>query len=129
MFLNMQIFVSKYLHNTNICSIFAILKDKDMTATEVKTVLSNNREIVINFFNENVKEDKFYTLKWFMTIILKSAVISWSRRKNISEKDIMTVMNSTMKNYPQIANGYVSNYQKAVNYFGENKVKQMLNSL
>ena len=33
-----------------------------------------------------------------------------------------------MNNYPQIAKGYVSNYQKAVNYFGEEKAKQILNA-
>lgn len=34
-----------------------------MTAAEVKSVLGNNREMVINFFNENVKEDNFYTFR------------------------------------------------------------------
>lgn len=32
-----------------------------------------------------------------------------------------------MKQYPQIAKNYVSNIEKAVNYFGEDKVKQMMN--
>lgn len=99
-----------------------------MTAIEVKTVLGNNREMVINFFNENVKSDNFYTLGWFMTRVLNEAAASWSRRKNIAEKEIMSVMNRIMNNYPQIAKGYVSNYQKAVNYFGEEKAKQILNA-
>lgn len=96
-----------------------------MTTLEVKQVLSNNREIVINFFNENVKEDKFYTLAWFMTRVLKNAEISWARRKNIGEKEIRSILNSLIKEYPQIKKGYVSNYQKAINYFGEEKVKMM----
>lgn len=96
-----------------------------MTTLEVKQVLSNNREIVINFFNENVKEDKFYTLAWFMTRVLKNAEISWARRKNIGEKEINSILNSLVKQFPQIKKGYVSNYQKAVNYFGEEKVKMM----
>lgn len=90
--------------------------------------MGENREMVINFFSENVKEDSFYTLAWFMTRVLKNAEISWSRRKNIGEKDIQSVMNSIMKSYPQISKSYVSNYQKAVNYFGVEKVKMMLNS-
>ena len=36
-----------------------------MTAAEVKSVLGNNREMVINFFNENVKEDNFYNLGFY----------------------------------------------------------------
>ena len=96
-----------------------------MTTLEVKQVLSNNREIVINFFNENVKEDKFYTLAWFMTRVLKNAEISWARRKNIGEKEINSILNSLVKQFPQIKKGYVSNYQKAVNYFGEEKFKMM----
>lgn len=100
-----------------------------MTAVEVKTVLGNNREIVINFFGENVKTDKFYTLGWFMTRVLNEATSSWARRKNITEKEILSVLNKVMRNYPQIAKTYVSNYQKAVNYFGEEKAKFMRVSL
>lgn len=96
-----------------------------MTALEVKQVLSRNREIVIDFFNKEIKEDKFYTLAWFMTRVLKNAEISWARRKNIGEKEISSILNSLIKQYPQIKKGYVSNYQKAVNYFGEEKVKMM----
>ena len=99
-----------------------------MTAIEIKTVLGNNREMVINFFNENVKVDNFYTLGWFMTIILNEATASWSKRKNIAEKEIMSVMNRVMKNYPQIAKEYISNYQKAVNYFGKEEANQILNA-
>ena len=100
-----------------------------MTAVEVKTVLGNNREIVINFFGENVKTDKFYTLGWFMTRVLNEATSSWARRKNITEKEIMSVLNKVMRNYPQIAKNYISNYQKVVNYFGEEKAKFMNVSL
>ena len=57
-----------------------------MTTTEVKSVLGENREMIINFFNENVKEDNFYNLKWFMTRVLNNAEISWMRRKSIGEK-------------------------------------------
>lgn len=99
-----------------------------MDATSVKSVLSENRMLVINFFNENAKEDSFYTLGWFMTRVLNEATASWARRKNIGEKEIMSVIKSVMKCYPQIAKGYVSNYQKAVNYFGENKANQILNA-
>lgn len=99
-----------------------------MNATEVKTVLGNNREMVINFFNENVKVDNFYTLGWFMIRVLNEATASWARRKNISEKEIMSVMNRVMGNYPQIAKGYVSNYEKAVNYYGREKANQILNA-
>ena len=35
-----------------------------MTAEEVNTVLGSNREMIISFFNENVKVDNFYTLRW-----------------------------------------------------------------
>lgn len=99
-----------------------------MTAIEVKTVLCDNREMVINFFGENIKTDNFYTLGWFMTRVLSEATASWARRKNITEKEIMSVMGKVMKNYPQIAKNYVSNYQKAVNYFGREKANQILNS-
>lgn len=99
-----------------------------MTASEVKSVLSANREVVINYFNDNVKVDSFYTLGWFMTRVLNEATASWSRRKNIGEKEIMSVIKSVMKCYPQIAKGYVSNWQKAVNYFGEDKARKILNA-
>lgn len=84
--------------------------------------------MVINFFNENVKEDNFYTLGWFMTRVLNEATPSWMRRKNIGEKEILSVLNKIIKNNPQIAKGYVSNYQKAVNYFGEEKAYQILSA-
>lgn len=99
-----------------------------MTAIETKQVLKDNREMVINFFNEKCKEDKFYTLGWFMNRVLIEANLSWERRKNIGEKEIMSVLNRIMKNNPQIAKGYVSNYQKAVYYFGKDKADQILNS-
>lgn len=99
-----------------------------MTAVEVKTVLGNNREMVIHFFKENVKVDNFYTLGWFMTRVLNEATASWARRKNIADKEIMSAMNRVMNNYPQIAKGYVSNYEKAVNYFGKEKANQILNA-
>lgn len=98
-----------------------------MTTSEVKATLSVNREMVINFYNENVKVDQFYTLAWFMTRVLKNAEISWARRKNIGEKEINSVMNSIIKQYPQIQKGYVSNFQKAVNYFGYEKAEMMYN--
>lgn len=99
-----------------------------MTATEVKKVLSDNREMVITFFNEHVKEDSFYTLNWFMTRVMNEANASWTRRKNIGEKEITSMLNKIVSAYPQIARGYVSNYQKAVNYFGKEKADQILNS-
>lgn len=60
-----------------------------MTAIEVKEVLANNRQLVISYFNENVKQDSFYNLSWFMTRILQESEIVWRRRKNVSEKEIM----------------------------------------
>ena len=63
-----------------------------------------------------------------MTRVLNESVASWSRRKNIAEKEIMSVMNKVMKSYPQIAKGYISNYEKAVNYFGKEKADQILNA-
>lgn len=97
-----------------------------MTTQQVTEVLKNNREQVINFFNANVKEDNFYNLKWFMTRVLNYAELSWKRRVNVGEKEIASILNSIVKDYPQIKKGYMSNYQKAVNYFGEEKVKMML---
>lgn len=99
-----------------------------MTAEEVNTVLSSNREMVISFFNENVKADNFYTLKWFMIRVLTEATLSWARRKSIGEKEIQSVLSGVMRNYPQISKGYVSNYAKAVNYFGKEKADQILNT-
>lgn len=99
-----------------------------MTASEVKSILGNNREMIINFFYDNVKEDNFYNLGWFMTRVLNESIASWIRRKNIAEKEIMSVMNKVMKSYPQIAKGYISNYEKAVNYFGKEKADQILNA-
>lgn len=99
-----------------------------MTTEQVKEILKSNREMVIEFFNANVKKDNFYTLNWFMTRVLENATLSWARRVNVGEKEINSILNSIMKSYPQIANGYVSNYEKAVNYFGEEKVRQMLNA-
>lgn len=99
-----------------------------MTASEVKSILGNNREMIINFFYDNVKEDNFYNLSWFMTRVLNESIASWIKRKNIAEKEIMSVMNKVMKSYPQIAKGYISNYEKAVNYFGKEKANQILNA-
>ena len=99
-----------------------------MTAEEVNTVLGSNREMVISFFNENVKVDNFYTLRWFMIRVLNEATLSWARRKNIGEKEIQSVLSRVMLNYPQISKGYVSNYAKAVNYFGKEKANQILNA-
>lgn len=99
-----------------------------MTASEVKSILGNNREMIINFFYDNVKEDNFYYLGWFMTRVLNESIASWIKRKNIAEKEIMSVMNKVMKSYPQIAKGYISNYEKAVNYFGKEKANQILNA-
>lgn len=99
-----------------------------MTAEEVNTVLSSNREMVISFFNENVKADNFYTLRWFMIRVLNEATLSWARRKNIGEKEIQSVLSRVMRNYPQISKGCVSNYAKAVNYFGKGKADQILNA-
>ena len=99
-----------------------------MTAEEVNTVLGSNREMVISFFNENVKVDNFYTLRWFMIRVLNEATLSWARRKNIGEKEIQSVLSRVMRNYPQISKGYVGNYAKAVNYFGKEKANQILNA-
>ena len=52
-----------------------------MTAIEVKEVLANNRQLVISYFNENVKQDSFYNLSWFMTRILQESEIVWRRKK------------------------------------------------
>lgn len=99
-----------------------------MTATEVKSVLADNRNLVISFFNENVKQDNFYTLSWFMTRILFEATASWGRRKNVSEKEVVQVIGKVMRTYPQIAKGHVSNYQKAVKYFGAELANQIENA-
>ena len=99
-----------------------------MTTQQVTEVLKSNREMVINFFNENVKVDNFYNLKWFMTRVLNYAELSWKHRVNVGEKEINSILKSIMKDYPQIGKNYMSNYQKAVNYFGEEKVKMMLNA-
>lgn len=96
-----------------------------MNATEVTLALKENRNQVIGFFNENCKEDNFYTLSWFMNRVLVEATASWSRRKNVGEKEILSILNKVMRIYPQIARGYVSNYQKAVNYFGAEKANQI----
>ena len=63
-----------------------------------------------------------------MTRVLNESIASWIKRKNIAEKEIMSVMNKVMKSYPQIAKGYISNYEKAVNYFGKEKANQILNA-
>ena len=60
--------------------------------------------------------------------VLVEANASWARRKNIGEKEITSILNKIIKIYPQIAKEYVSNYQKAVNYFGKDKADQILNS-
>lgn len=96
-----------------------------MNATEVTSVLKENRNQVIRFFNENCKEDKFYTLSWFMNRVLVEATASWSRRKNVGEKEVLSILTKVMRVYPQIAKGYISNYQKAVNYFGAEKANQI----
>jgi hypothetical protein len=99
-----------------------------MTAEEVSTVLGSNREMIISFFDENVKADNFYTLKWFMIRVLNEATLSWARRKNIGEKEIQSVLSKVIRNYPQISKDYISNYAKAVNYFGREKANQILNA-
>lgn len=57
-----------------------------MTASEVKSILRNNREMIINFFYDNVKEDNFYNLGWFMTRVLNESIASWIKRKKYSRK-------------------------------------------
>ena len=100
-----------------------------MTAQQVKETLTANREMVINFFNENVKQnDSFFTLKWFMNRVLANAEISWKRRVNIGEKEVKSILNSIMKNYPMIAKDYRSNFEKAAVYFGYNKTVQIANA-
>ena len=99
-----------------------------MTPSEVTSVLKGNRNLVIDFFTENCEEDNFYTLAWFMGRVLAEATPSWSRRKNVGEKEILSILNKIMKIYPQIAKGYVSNFQKAVSYFGYEKANQILNA-
>ena len=100
-----------------------------MTAQQVKETLTANREMVISFFNENVKEnDRFYTLKWFMNRVLVNAEISWKRRVNIGEKEVKSILNSVMRENPQIAKGYKSNFEKAAAYFGYNKAVQIANA-
>lgn len=101
------------------------IKSKIMIATEVTSVLKENRNQVIDFFNENCKDDKFYTLSWFMNRVLAEATASWSMRKNVGEKEILSILNKVMRIYPQLARGYVSNHQKAVNYFGAEKANQI----
>lgn len=89
-----------------------------MTAEEVKIELSKHRDLVINYYKDNCKEDRLKTLKWYMCRVLQHAEISWSRRKNITEKDVNSVIKGVMKSYPQLKKGYISNWQKAVNYYG-----------
>ena len=100
-----------------------------MIATEVTSVLKENRNQVIDFFNENCKDDKFYTLSWFMNRVLAEATVSWGRRKNVGEKEISSILSKVMRVYPQIAKGYISNYQKTVNYYGAEKAKQMYEAI
>lgn len=96
-----------------------------MTTEQIKQQLTANRELVISFYNENVKSDNFYTLKWFMIRVMDYANISWTRRKNIAVKDVNSVLKSIIKDYPQIAKGYKSNWQKAVNYYGYEQAKRI----
>ena len=63
-----------------------------------------------------------------MVRVLTEATLSWARRKNIGEKEVQSVLSGVMRNYPQISKGYVSNYAKAVNYFGKEKADQILNA-
>lgn len=100
---------------------------EDMTQQEIQTTLAANRDIVINYFNENCKDDKFYNLKWFMTSILKHAQITWVRRKNIAEKDVMSVINQIVKCNPFLLKGYKSNWEKAVYYHGYDLAKNISN--
>lgn len=93
-----------------------------MTQNEVKMTLAANRDLVISFFNNECAENHpHYTLKWFMTQILERAEIGWARRRNISEKEIISMMTKMFNTYPSLKKGYVSNWQKAVNYFGYDK--------
>ena len=99
-----------------------------MNAQEVKEILSKNRDMYINYFNDNCRVYKHYTLKWFMERCLEQAEYSWARRKNIGEKELNYIIKSVMKTYPFLAKNYVSNWQKAVNYFGEERALQILNA-
>ena len=53
---------------------------------------------------------------------------SFKRSYPVGEKEIQSVLSRVMRNYPQISKGYVSNYAKAVNYFGKEKANQILNA-
>ena len=63
-----------------------------MNAIEVTSTLRENRNQVIVFFNENCKDDKFYTLSWFMNRVLVEATASWARRKNVGEKEVLAII-------------------------------------
>lgn len=100
-----------------------------MTTEQILNILKDNRELVISFYKENCNTShKFYTLKWFMTKVLDYANLSWGRRVNISEKDIICQMKQILKHYPQMTNGYKSNWQKAVEYHGYDKACLIANA-
>ena len=99
-----------------------------MTREQVTMVLKSNRKMVIDLFNENVKKDDFYTLKWFMTRILERSCLSWARRVNISEKEINSQLKSMLKDYPMIQKGWKSNFQKAVDVYGFKHAYAILNA-
>lgn len=99
-----------------------------MTTQEVKAILSENRDLVINYYNENcAPRDKFFSLKWFMERVLINAELSWARRKNIGEKEIMTAIKQVIKSNPFLLKGYKSNWEKAVYYHGLDLAKKISN--
>lgn len=119
-------FVPSKSNNTRRAAQLDKLCTENMTQQEVKSILSANRDLVINYYAENcAPRNKFYDIKWFMGRVLVNAEISWAKRKNIAEKDVMAVIKSVIKSNPQLLKGYMSNWEKAVRYHGYDLAKKI----
>ena len=99
-----------------------------MTHEQTIQILHENRDEVIDFYKENVNP-KEESLRNFMISFLRHAEIRWERRVNINpEKDLPRIFKAFKRDNAYMMKGYVSNWQKAVNYFGYEKAARIANA-
>ncbi|MFD1292653.1 hypothetical protein ACFQ5N_02285 [Lutibacter holmesii] len=102
---------------------------------ETKQFLSDNRELVIRFYNGNIKNDTDLSLKDFMIMLMNDfkhivKVVDMYSEKNLFA-NMFEIESSISDNY-EIGTTFStpyseSNHAKSVNYYGKNKTNQFNN--
>lgn len=102
----------------------------------VKEILTENREVVVNYYNDNIKSYYNVTLKDFMIDLMdnfRKVTTSDDFRKmdvtcNLKEAQSRLGLMDTKIETAYSTPYAKSNYAKAVNYHGKNKVNTMANA-